>query len=141
LKLLLDSCIQPGAKAALERAGHEVEWVGDWTGDPGDDAILAHAARNRQVIVTLDKDFGELAVVFDAPHAGILRLVDFRSSQQASVCLRVIEAHTRVGERRNHHSGARAHAHPPAGRIRGRRLIREPGTEGAAPNPIRREDS
>ena len=93
MKLLLDSCIWPGAKAALERAGHEVEWVGDWTGDPGDDAILAHAARNRQVIVTLDKDFGELAVVFDAPHAGILRLVDFRSSQQASVCLRVIEAH------------------------------------------------
>lgn len=93
MKLLLDSCIWPGAKATLERAGHEVEWVGDWTSDPGDEEILAHAARHQQVIVTLDKDFGELAVVFDATHAGIVRLVDFRSSLQASACLRVIEAH------------------------------------------------
>jgi len=93
LKLLLDSCIWPGARVALERAGHEVEWVGNWTDDPGDDAVLAHAAQEGQVVVTLDKDFGELAVVFDATHTGILRLVDFRSSQQASACLRVIEAH------------------------------------------------
>jgi predicted nuclease of predicted toxin-antitoxin system len=27
--------------------------------------------------VTLDKDFGELAVVYGHPHAGIIRLVDF----------------------------------------------------------------
>jgi predicted nuclease of predicted toxin-antitoxin system len=93
LKLLLDSCIWPGAKAALELAGHEVEWVGDWAADPGDDKVLAHAARSGQVVVTLDKDFGELAVVFDAAHAGIVRLVDFRSSKQAPVCLRVIEEH------------------------------------------------
>jgi len=93
LKLLLDSCIWPGAKAALKSAGHEVEWVGDWAADPGDDTVLAHAAQNGQVIVTLDKDFGELAVVFDAAHAGIVRLVDFRISQQAGVCLRVIEGH------------------------------------------------
>ncbi len=93
MKLLLDSRIWPGAKSELERAGHEVEWVGDWVADPGDDKVLEHAARNGQVVVTLDKDFGELAVVFDATHAGIVRLVDFRSSQQASACLRVVGAH------------------------------------------------
>jgi len=55
-----------------------VEWVGDWSADPGDDQILAHAAQNGQVLVTLDKDFGELPVALGAAHAGIVRLVDFR---------------------------------------------------------------
>ena len=77
----------------LETAGHEVEWVGDWATDPGDDEILAHAEQRGQVVVTLDKDFGELAVVYGSAHAGILRLDDFQSSQQASACLRVIETH------------------------------------------------
>lgn len=67
-----------------------MEWVGDWPTDPGDDEILAHAAQNGQVLVTLDKDFGGLAVAFGAPHAGIVRLVDFRYLEQAAVCVRVI---------------------------------------------------
>ena len=50
----------------MQRDGHEVEWVGDWSTDPGDEQILGHAAQNSQVLVTLDKDFGELAVAFGA---------------------------------------------------------------------------
>jgi predicted nuclease of predicted toxin-antitoxin system len=73
--------------------GHEVEWVGDWSADPGDDEILAHAAQNAQVLVTLDKDFGELAVALGARHTGIIRLVDFRYLEQAPVCARVIGQH------------------------------------------------
>lgn len=60
-----------------------MEWVGDWPVDPGDDEILARAAQSNQVVVTLDKDFGELAVAFGATHAGIIRLVDLRSLEQA----------------------------------------------------------
>jgi len=70
-----------------------VEWVGDWSADPGDDQILAHAALHGQVLVTLDKDFGELAVAFGAAHAGIVRLVDFRYLEQAPVCARVMAEH------------------------------------------------
>jgi predicted nuclease of predicted toxin-antitoxin system len=90
---LLDSCIWPGARTELKRAGHEVEWVGDWSADPGDDEILAHAARNGQVLVTLDKDFGELAVALGAAHAGIIRLVDLRYLEQAPVCAHAIAEH------------------------------------------------
>ena len=70
-----------------------MEWVGDWSADPGDNQILAHAAQNGQVLVTLDKDFGELAVALGAAHAGIVRLVDFRYVDQAPVCARVIAEH------------------------------------------------
>jgi len=75
LRVLLDSCIWPGAKRGIAGAGHQVEWVGDWESDPGDADILAHAARHAQTIVTLDKDFGELVVALGHAHAGIVRLV------------------------------------------------------------------
>ena len=37
-------------------------WFGDWSRDPGDEEILAIADQERRILVTLDKDFGELAV-------------------------------------------------------------------------------
>jgi predicted nuclease of predicted toxin-antitoxin system len=43
--------------------------------------------------VTLDKDFGELAIVHGFPHHGILRLVNFSARQQAAACLAVLAAH------------------------------------------------
>ena len=38
-----------------------------------------------QVVITLDKDFGELLVVRRQPHAGIVRLVGLPTAQQAPV--------------------------------------------------------
>jgi predicted nuclease of predicted toxin-antitoxin system len=66
----------------MEEAGHDVTWVGDWEFDPGDDEVLARAYSERRVLVTLDKDFGELVVVQDRPHAGIIRLVGFTAGEQ-----------------------------------------------------------
>jgi len=93
VKLLLDSCVWGGAASRLRAAGHDVVWAGDWPADPGDDEILARALAEGRVLITLDKDFGELAIVRDLPHAGILRLVAQSAQQQAEVTLRVIEAH------------------------------------------------
>jgi predicted nuclease of predicted toxin-antitoxin system len=93
MKVLLDTCIWGGAKQVLEAAGHEVIWSGDWPEDPGDEEILAQAHREGRVLVTLDKDFGELAIVYHQPHAGILRLVNLTARQQGPVCLRILESH------------------------------------------------
>jgi predicted nuclease of predicted toxin-antitoxin system len=93
LKVLLDSCIWPGARDRIAAAGHEVDWVGAWDADPGDEEILARAFANRQVIVTLDKDFGELAVAFGRAQAGIVRLVDVRHTEQGALCIQLLELH------------------------------------------------
>jgi predicted nuclease of predicted toxin-antitoxin system len=93
LKVLLDSCIWPGARDRIAAAGHEVEWVGDWTADPGDEEVLARAFANRQIVVTLDKDFGELAVAFGRSQAGIVRLVDVRHTEQAALCIQLLQLH------------------------------------------------
>jgi predicted nuclease of predicted toxin-antitoxin system len=68
-------------------------WGGDWKQDPGDDAILALAFKEGRILVTLDKDFGELAALQGASHGGILRSVDFSVRQQAAVCLKVLADH------------------------------------------------
>ena len=72
MKLLLDTCVWGGAVAELRNAGHDVVWSGDWEKDPGDEAILEIAHDEGRVLVTLDKDFGELALVLRRPHSGIL---------------------------------------------------------------------
>jgi predicted nuclease of predicted toxin-antitoxin system len=93
MKLLLDTCVWGGAKQALEALGHDVVWAGDWAVDPGDEQILATASQEGRILVTLDKDFGELAILHNAPHHGILRIVDFPARQQAVVCQDVLTRH------------------------------------------------
>jgi predicted nuclease of predicted toxin-antitoxin system len=93
MKLLLDTCVWGGARRELEAAGHDVTWAGEWTEDPGDEQILGLALIEGRVLVTLDKDFGELAIVHGKPHAGILRLVKVAARQQGQACLQVLRAH------------------------------------------------
>lgn len=95
MKVLLDTCVWGGARAALEKAGHEVEWTGDWSKDPGDEEILKWANKNNQLMVTLDKDFGELAIVRGLPHVGIIRLVGIRAEQQGPVIVSLIEKYSK----------------------------------------------
>jgi predicted nuclease of predicted toxin-antitoxin system len=49
-----------------------------------------------RVLVTLDKDFGELAVVRGRPHAGLVRLVGVSARQQAAACAAVLERYDEV---------------------------------------------
>lgn len=93
MKILLDACVWGGVREALQRAGHDAVWVGDWAEDPGDEEILARARSEGRVLVTLDKDFGELAIVRGTPHAGILRLVNLSVRGQAAACVRVLDLH------------------------------------------------
>lgn len=67
-KVLLDSCVWGGAQPVLERAGYDTVWIGQFLSDPGDDEIINWAYRENRVLITLDKDFGELAVVKGIPH-------------------------------------------------------------------------
>ena len=93
MKVLLDACVSPGAQRSLDAAGHDVIWAGDRSEDPGDAAILAAAYRDERVLVTLDKDFGELGVLRGLPHFGIIRLVNFRSRDQGSVCVQLLASY------------------------------------------------
>lgn len=93
MKVLLDSCVSGALVVTLSEAGHDVVWTGDWDRDPGDEDILAFAFREGRILVTLDKDFGALAVLHGKPHAGVLRLVNLATREQAIVARQVLAEH------------------------------------------------
>jgi predicted nuclease of predicted toxin-antitoxin system len=90
---LVDSCIAIFAVNALREAGHSVEWVPEGGKDPGDEAIIQKAFDESLVLVTADKDFGDLVFVFGKPQPAIIRLVDIRPKDQGKVLLRLLETH------------------------------------------------
>lgn len=94
MKVLLDTCVSPLAKTQLEAAGHDVVWVGDEP-DPGDQEILQRAYTEQRVLVTLDKDFGTLAILHNQQHCGIARLVGVTSAQQGLICLQALQDHAK----------------------------------------------
>lgn len=91
MKVLLDTCVWGKAAAHLRSLGHDVVWAGDWPSDPGDEEILDTAYREGRILITLDKDFGELAVASERPHAGIVRLAGFRALDQGPVAAAILE--------------------------------------------------
>jgi predicted nuclease of predicted toxin-antitoxin system len=123
MKVLLDACVSGGARHELRSAGHDVVWVGDEPGSPGDDEILTRASQESRVLVTLDKDFGELAIVYERPHSGIVRLVGFSARRQGTILVRVLAEFSGELE-----AGAIVTAEP--GRIR----IRSAAGEGTPPD-------
>lgn len=51
---------------------------------------MALAHHEGRILITLDKDFGELAVVRGQAHAGIIRLAILPAIQQVRFCLMVL---------------------------------------------------
>ncbi|MBA2447946.1 MAG: DUF5615 family PIN-like protein [Chloroflexi bacterium] len=93
MRLLLDSSIWSQTVEDLRRAGHDIAWVGEWPRDLGDRAILEAAHREGHILVTIDKDFGELAVRRGLPHVGIVRLVLTPVAEEARLCERILALH------------------------------------------------
>ena len=86
MKVLLDACVWGGARGEFAAGGHDVVWAGEWSEDPGDEEILIRAHNEGRILVTLDKDFGEVAIVRGIAHSGIIRLVNLGARQQGKVC-------------------------------------------------------
>jgi len=113
VKALLDACVWGGAAVVLRNAGHDVETVANWPADPGDEEILARAFEASQIVITLDRDFGELAVVRRLPHHGIVRLVAISAERQGFAA---VEALSKYGAELS--SGAIVTVEPSRVRVR-----------------------
>jgi predicted nuclease of predicted toxin-antitoxin system len=74
MRLPIDSNLPPRLARELAEHGHDAVHAAALGGDPGDDALMQFALRERRVIVTQDKDFGALAVQAGAISTGIVRI-------------------------------------------------------------------
>jgi predicted nuclease of predicted toxin-antitoxin system len=87
LKLLLNENLGRSTAESLRRQGHDVVWIGEGFAGTQDSAVMAKAERERRVLVTKDKDFGELAFKNRRAHSGVilLRLDDERPANTMRV--------------------------------------------------------
>jgi len=95
----------PGpAVTALEVVGHDIVWVR--TAAPGatDAAVLAWAIREERVLLTFDKDFGELARASKLPVSSGVVLFRIRMPRPAVVGQRLADLITRRGDWAGHFS-------------------------------------
>src|SRR5262249_23741506 len=67
MRFLANENFPAAAINALTDAGHDIVWVR--TAAPGSDdgEVLARAIREKRVLITFDKDFGELALASGLP--------------------------------------------------------------------------
>ena len=90
MKLLLDSCIGRTAALQLRVQGHDVVRIVELGSDPGDTRVAEIAWEQDRILVTADKDFGELAIVFGVKHHGIIRISGIAAKRHAAVIESVI---------------------------------------------------
>ena len=74
LRFLVDVGVGRGAERALADDGHDVVSVRDRDPSLADDAILALAAAEGRIVLTMDRDFGALVFQSSRPQAGVLLL-------------------------------------------------------------------
>ncbi|MFB3891415.1 MAG: DUF5615 family PIN-like protein [Phycisphaerae bacterium] len=93
MRILLDSCVWGKRASYLRNQGHDVDSVQEWPADPGDEEIFKECLRARRVLVTLDKDFGELIFGRGKPNPGVVRIVGIRAKEQPSAIATVLARH------------------------------------------------
>ena len=72
LKFLADVNIEKRVVDFLRSAGHDVLWIPDYDCHLDDESLLNLAFQENRIIVTNDKDFGELNFLQRKPSAGII---------------------------------------------------------------------
>jgi predicted nuclease of predicted toxin-antitoxin system len=96
MRFLADENVPGDAVVQLEAAGHDIVWVRTVAPGSKDEHILALAAREERIILTFDKDFGELAWLAGLPASS--GIVLFRLPTPAATDVGAILA-ARISER------------------------------------------
>lgn len=95
MRFLVDECTGPVTARWLRAQLHEVFSVYDEARGLDDDAILEKALTEDWILITNDKDFGEMVYRERRPHRGIvlLRLDDERASQKIDALQRLLASY------------------------------------------------
>ena len=94
MRFLLDACAASRTmRETLVGLGHDVLSALDVAPHATDDEILAMALAEDRVLVTEDKDFGELVFVRRLPHPCIIRFTEMSVAEKATAMTELIESH------------------------------------------------
>jgi predicted nuclease of predicted toxin-antitoxin system len=85
MRFLADENFPSGAVAALRTNGHDVIWIRTTSPGISDPEVLKLAQAEDRILLTFDKDFGELAFVTELP--AISGIILFRIQSPSSIIL------------------------------------------------------
>ena len=93
MRFLVDECTGPKVAEWLRDQGHQVFSIFDKASGISDDDILATALTDNWILITNDKDFGEMVFRERRPHNGIifLRLDDERAANKIEVLQQLLK--------------------------------------------------
>jgi predicted nuclease of predicted toxin-antitoxin system len=74
LRFLADESFSCAIISVLREKGHNIKWIGEIAAGISDRAVYQIAKEEDRVILTEDKDFGELAVRFKLKTSGVVLL-------------------------------------------------------------------
>jgi predicted nuclease of predicted toxin-antitoxin system len=74
VRLLADECCDAGVVASLREAGHDVRYVLETDRGIDDVAVITSAASEERILLTEDKDFGDLVYRHGHPVTGVVLL-------------------------------------------------------------------
>jgi predicted nuclease of predicted toxin-antitoxin system len=92
MRILANENIPADAVVALRERGHDVSWVRTEAPGSSDGEILERARREERVVVTFDKDFGELAFRDRVPSARGIVLSRISAPSSTHVARAVVAA-------------------------------------------------
>jgi predicted nuclease of predicted toxin-antitoxin system len=97
VRLLADEGVDGAIVARLRADGHDVTYVAELAPGITDDGVLALANDEGRVLLTVDKDFGELVFRLRRANSGVLliRLAGLTSSQKADAVSEALLGHGR----------------------------------------------
>ena len=94
MKFLLDACAAARTlEEALAALGHDVRSARGEYARASDEALLSLAYQEGRVLVTEDKDFGELVYLRRLPHPCVVRLVELRVTEKVDALRDLVERH------------------------------------------------
>jgi predicted nuclease of predicted toxin-antitoxin system len=97
MRILANENFPGDAVAALQARGHDIAWVRTDAPGSSDPQVLARAQAEDRILVTFDKDFGELAFRSELPASSgvvLFRTSAPSSSHVARVAVAALESRT-----------------------------------------------
>ena len=97
MEFLVDVGVSKAVEKWLRSEDHNVIAVRDLDPRMSDSEILERAVLERRLVITMDKDFGELVYNSGKPHAGILllRLAEASSAEKVAVVREIMLRYSR----------------------------------------------
>ena len=95
MRFMVDACTGPSVARWLRSLGHRVFSVHEKARGATDDVILTRARHGKYILITNDKDFGELVFHIGRPHRGIilLRVRNESVENKIAVLKQILEIH------------------------------------------------